>query len=139
MGEKNFQLFLNKTSSSKLSSSLENQCWKVNNFLLDDTKFKFLVHSEAGQTWLAGDEAEISQLVEDVTKAGGFYPTESFTVLTNISVQCQGNDKWNFSTTNGSERLASDCESSIILTVRIFQLQLIGCQGTSTQVSFIIF
>ena len=86
---------------------MDNQCWKEKNFLLNEEKFKFLVHSEAGKPWLAGSDPEMSQLVEDVTKAGGFYPEEKFTILTNISVQCLGGDQWNFSTTDGSARFAT--------------------------------
>ena len=82
--------------------SLDNQCWRLNNFLLDEDKFKFLVHSEGGVPWLGSSDKEMSNLVEAVTKAGGLYPDESFTILTNISVQCQGGDKWNVSTTDGA-------------------------------------
>ncbi len=86
---------------------MENQCWKETNLLLEEEKFKFLVHSEGGKPWLAASEEEMSQLVEDVTKAGGFYPDEKFTVLSQISVQCQGADLWNFSSTDGSDRFAA--------------------------------
>ena len=116
---------------------MDNQCWKETNFLLNEEKFKFLVHSEAGKPWLAGSDPEMSQLVEDVTKAGGFYPEEKFTVLTNISVQCLGGDQWNFSTTDGSARFAT--HFTVIYTSdstsTIFQLQLSGRQGPSAQVS----
>ena len=116
---------------------MDNHCWKETNFLLDEEKFKFLVHSEAGKPWLAGTEQEMSQLVEDVTKAGGFYPADKFTVLTNISVQCQGGDKWNFSTTEGSARFAGHFNCSGIFTpdLTIFQLQLSEREGTFPQVS----
>ena len=82
--------------------SLDNQCWRLNNFLLDEEKFKLLVHSEGGVPWLASTDQEMSQLVEDVTKSGGLYPDERFTILTSISVQCQGGDRWNVSTTDGA-------------------------------------
>ena len=67
--------------------------------------------------WLAGSDQEISQLVEGLTKAGGFYPDESFTVLSSISVQCQGQDRWNFSSTDGSARFPTQFkpESSVSL------------------------
>ena len=86
--------------------SLDNQCWRLNNFLLDEDNFKFLVHSEDGVPWLGSSDQEMSNLVEDVTKAGGLYPDESFMILTNISVQCQGGDKWGFSTSAGGARFA---------------------------------
>ena len=102
----------------KFCRSVENQCWRLNNFLLDEEKFKFLVHSEAGVPWLAGSDQEISKLVEDVTKAGGFYPDKSFTILTNISVQCQGREKWEFLSTKGSDRFPThfSSESSVTYT-----------------------
>ena len=87
--------------------------------------------------WLGSSDKEMSNLVEAVTKAGGLYPDESFTILTNISVQCQGGDKWNFSTTTGAARFATyyNPESSVIyLHSALFQLQLAGCQETSPQV-----
>ena len=75
--------------------------------------------------WLGSSDQEMSNLVEDVTKAGGLYPDESFTILTNISVQCQGGDKWSFSTSAGGARFAPyyNRESSVIyLPSDIFQL-----------------
>ena len=95
-----FQLkFLNYCNSLR---SLDNQCWRLNNFLLEEEKFKFLVHSEGGVPWLGSSDLEMSNLVEDVTKAGGFYPDERFTTLTSISVQCQGADRWNVSSADGA-------------------------------------
>ena len=93
---------------------MENQCWKQNNFLLSEEKFKFLVHSQDGKPWLAASEQEMSQLVEDVTKAGGFYPDEKFTVLSNISVQCQGADQWNFTSTEGLTRFGGHFNFSLL-------------------------
>ena len=99
--------FIGKRLKLKLSRSLDNQCWSERNFLLNEEKFKFLVHSDDGEPWLATTDQEISKLVEDLTKTRGLQTTEKFTVLTNISVQCQGGDKWNFSSTDGSDRLPS--------------------------------
>ena len=116
-----------------VSRSLENQCWRQNNFLLTEEKFKFLVHAEDGVPWLASTDQEVSKLVENVTKAGGLYPDESFTILTHISVQCEGSNKWRFSSTAGSaSRFPAFLNGASF--VIIFQPQLSGCKETSPQV-----
>ena len=76
--------------------SLENQCWRVKNFLKTEEEFKFLLHEEDGLKWLAGSDREISDLVENVTKSNGFYEDETFVTPARISVECLGNDKWRF-------------------------------------------
>ena len=66
--------------------------------------------------WLAGSDQEMSQLVEDLTKAGGFYPDGSFTVLSNISVQCQGEERWTFSMTDEAARFPTQFNPESSLT-----------------------
>ena len=107
----------NRRGKCRYDSKLVLSIWFLGitlpNFLLDEEKFKFLVHSEDGKPWLAGSERKLAKLVEDITKAGGFYPDGSFTVLTNIAVQCQGGDKWKFSNSDGSARLPSQFREAV--------------------------
>ena len=61
-----------------------------------DDKFKFLLHSEDKVAWLGGTDQETSDMVENVTKAGGLYKDRTFDIRSSISVQCTGNDQWKF-------------------------------------------
>ena len=50
---------------------MDNQCWKDTILLLDEEKFKFLVHSDDGGPWLATTDQEMSKLVEEIDKEMG--------------------------------------------------------------------
>ena len=82
--------------------SVNNQCWRIKNTLINEEKFKFLLHAEKNVAWLGQTDQEISKMVENVTKTGGFYKNKTFDILTTISVQCTGNDTWKFP--NGTSR-----------------------------------
>ena len=58
--------------------------------------------------WLGETDEEMSKMVENVTKAGGFYQDKTFDILSSITVQCTGNDQWEFP--DGTSRLISSLE-----------------------------
>ena len=76
--------------------SILNQCWRIKNFLETEEEFKFLLHEEDGWKWLGHTDKEISDFVENVTKARGFYEDETFLTPATISIECLGNEKWRF-------------------------------------------
>ena len=59
-----------------------------------EDKFQFLVDGK----FLSESDTELAKNIEDFVKAEGFSPNDEFMTMPEVTIKCEGNDKWEWVT-----------------------------------------
>ena len=69
-----------------------NQCFRKSSFLETHEDFQFIVEGSL----LSESEEDIVKNIENLVKSEGFMVEKDMDVYANITIKCQGNDEWVF-------------------------------------------